>query len=129
MIVVTGDNLLDRDSVEKLHSLVTDVQLIEGARGVLSMFSARQSAPEGGPPEPVSTEPLPQGSDYHQLVERALNNDIIHGGLLSTDGRLALMVLSLEFSTIDGGGLEKIVNDVRQTIAEETCREPASRPN
>ena len=90
MIVVTGDNLLDRDSVEKLHSLVTDVQLIEGARGVLSMFSARQSAPEGGPPEPVSTEPLPQGSDYHQLVERALNNDIIHGRLLSTDGRLAL---------------------------------------
>ena len=117
MIVVTGDNLLDRDSVEKMHSVATDVQLIEGARGVLSMFSARQSSPEGGPPEPVSTEPLPQGSDYHQLVERALNNDIIHGGLLSTDGRLALMVLSLEFSTIDGGGLEKIVNDVRQTIA------------
>jgi hypothetical protein len=119
MMVVTGDNLLDRDSVEKLRSLVTDVQLIEGVGGVLSMFSARQPAPEGGLPEPVSTEPLPQGSDYHQLVERALNDDIIHGGLLSTDGRLALMVLSLEPSTIDGGGHEKIVNDVRQTITED----------
>ena len=99
MIVVTGDNLLDRDSVEKLRSLVTDVQLIEGTRGVLSMFFARHPVPEGG-------EPLLQESDYHQLVERALTNDIIHGGLLSTDGRLALMVLSLEPSAIDGGGLK-----------------------
>jgi hypothetical protein len=53
MIVVTGDNLLDRDSVEKLRSLVTDVQLIGGTRGVLSMFSARQPAPGGGLPEPI----------------------------------------------------------------------------
>jgi hypothetical protein len=55
-----------------------------------------------------------------------VTNDIIHGGLLSTDGRLALMVL--EPSAIDGGGLERIGNDVRQTIAG-TCREPASRLN
>jgi uncharacterized protein len=40
MIVVTGDTVLDRESVEKLRSLVTDVQLIDGTRGVLSMFSA-----------------------------------------------------------------------------------------
>ena len=70
MIVVTGDTLLDRESVEKLCSLVTDVQLIDGTRGVLSMFSARQPAPGGGLPEPIFSEPLPQGSDYHQLVER-----------------------------------------------------------
>jgi hypothetical protein len=54
------------------------------------VFSARQPAPEGGLPERVFSEPLPQGSDCHQLVERALNNDIIYGRLLSTDGRLAL---------------------------------------
>ena len=70
MIVVTGDNLLDRTPVEKLRSLVTDLQLIEGTRGVLSIFSARQPAPEGALPEPVFSEPLPQGSDDHQLVER-----------------------------------------------------------
>ena len=90
MIVVTGDNLLDRTPVEKLRSLVTDLQLIEGTRGVLSIFSARQPAPEGALPEPVFSEPLPEGSDDHQLVERALHKDIIHGRLLSTDGRLAL---------------------------------------
>ena len=119
MIVVTGETLLDRQSVEKLRSLVTDVQLIQGTRGVLSMFSAREPAPEGGLPQPVFPEPLPQGSDYHALVERALNNDIIHGRLLSADGRLALVVLSLEPSAVDGGGLERIVSDVRQTMAED----------
>jgi hypothetical protein len=96
MIVVTGEALLDRESVEKLRSLVTNVQLIDGTRGVLSMFSAREPAKGDGLPEPVFPEPLPQGSDYHKLVERALSNDIIHGRLLSGDGRLALVVLSLE---------------------------------
>ena len=108
---MTGDNLLDRDSVEKLRSLVTGNSSKERA-AFLSMFFARHPVPEGG-------EPLLQESDYHQLVERALTNDIIHGGLLSTDGRLALMVLSLEPSAIDGGGLEKIVSDLRQTITED----------
>lgn len=107
MIVVTGETLLDRESVEKLRSLVTDVQLIDGTRGVLSMFSAREPAPAGGLPEPVFSYPLPQGSEYHALVERALNNGIIHGRLLSTDGRLALIVLSLEPSAVDGGGTRK----------------------
>ena len=83
------------------------------------MFSARQPAPGGGLPEPVFCEPLPQGSAYHELVERALNNDIIHGRLLSADGRLALIVLSLEPSVVDGGPLETIVNDIRQTMAED----------
>jgi predicted RND superfamily exporter protein len=45
VIVLSGQTLLARDSVEKLQSLVTDVQLTDGTRGVLSMFSARESAP------------------------------------------------------------------------------------
>ena len=61
MIVLTGDLLLKRELVEKLRSLVTDVQLIEGTRGVLSMFSARQLAPGGGLPEPVFPEPCRAG--------------------------------------------------------------------
>ena len=61
MIVVTGDTLLDLESVEKLRSLVTDVQLIEGTRGVLSMFSAREPATRGGLPAPVFPEPCRRG--------------------------------------------------------------------
>ena len=123
MIVVTGNALLDRESVEKLRSLVTDVQLIEGTRGALSMFSARQPAPGDGLPEPVFPKPLPQGPAHHELVERALTNDIIHGRLLSADGRLALVVLSLEPATVDGGGPA----GVDLTGGSRTCRSCSSK--
>src|SRR6202023_2009873 len=46
LIVVEGKNLLERGSIEKLRDLVTDLQLIDGTRGIISMFSARQP-PQG----------------------------------------------------------------------------------
>ena len=47
LVVVEGKNLLARESIEKLRDLVTDLQLIDGMRGLISLFSARQP-PEGG---------------------------------------------------------------------------------
>ena len=45
LVVVTGKDLLARDSIEHLQNLATDLQLVEGTKGIISMFSARQ-APE-----------------------------------------------------------------------------------
>jgi len=39
--VIEGPTLLDRSSLEKLRELVTDLQLIDGTRGLISLFSAR----------------------------------------------------------------------------------------
>jgi len=119
LIVLSGQTLLARDSVEKLRSLVTDVQLIDGTRGVLSMFSAREPAPEGGLPSPLFPAPLPEGGAYHTLIDRAKGNEIIRGKLLSDDGRLAVAILSLEPSAISGGKLDTVVNDIRQTANED----------
>ena len=119
LIVLSGQTLLARDSVEKLRSLVTDVQLIDGTRGVLSMFSAREPAPEGGLPSPLFPAPLPKGGAYHTLIDRAKGNEIIRGKLLSDDGRLAVAILSLEPSAISGGKLDTVVNDIRQTANED----------
>jgi uncharacterized protein len=44
LIVVEGKSLLKRSSIEKLRNLVTDVQLIDGARGIISLFFARNPA-------------------------------------------------------------------------------------
>ena len=107
LIVLSGQTLLARDLVEKLRSLVTDVQLIDGTRGVLSMFSAREPAPEGGLPSPLFPDPLPEGGAYHALIDRAKSNEIIRGKLLSDDGRLAVAILSLESSAVNGGKLDK----------------------
>ncbi|MBV9287817.1 MAG: MMPL family transporter [Hyphomicrobiales bacterium] len=122
LIVASGQSLLARESVEKLRSLVADVQLIDGTRGVLSMFSMRQPAPEGGLPEPLFPDPLPEGSAYRSLLDLVKRNEIIHGKLLSDDGRLAVVILSLEPSAVDGGKLEAVMNDIRQTMTEDLQR-------
>ena len=46
-------------------------------------------------------------------------NDIIRGKLLSQDGRLAVVVLSLEPSVVNGGNLDAVMNDIRRTADED----------
>ncbi len=47
LVVVEGKTLLAPENLEKVRDLVTDMQLVEGVRGLVSLFSARQ-APEPG---------------------------------------------------------------------------------
>src|SRR5688572_30133084 len=47
LIVVTGDKLLQRDSIEALRTLITELQFVDGMTGLVSLFSARQ-APKPG---------------------------------------------------------------------------------
>jgi predicted RND superfamily exporter protein len=119
LIVVSGDSLLARESVDKLRDFVTDVQLIEGTRGALSMFSARLPAPQGGMPEPLFPDSLPQGAGYHELIDRVKANEIVRGKLLSDDGRLSVVILSLEPSVVNGGKLDAVMNDIRRTADED----------
>ena len=133
LVVVSGKELLERESVEKLRSLVTDLQLIDGARGAISMFSAREPSPNGRLPAPLFPDQLPQGANYRQLIERATDNELIRGKLLSDDGRLALIVLSLDPQVVDSDRLQAAVADIRKTMAEDlhganlTAGSPASR--
>src|ERR1700745_4258590 len=43
LVVIEGKTLLARDNREKMRDLVTDLQLVEGTRGLISLFSARQA--------------------------------------------------------------------------------------
>src|SRR5262249_15491641 len=102
----------------KVRDLVTELQLIEGTRGIISLFSARQP-PEGDHlPEPLFPEPLPEGKDYDALVQKVLTNEIIRGKLLSEDGQLALVVLALDPKAATGNGLSAVVSEVRKTVTE-----------
>ena len=96
LVVVEGKTLLARDNLEKLRDLVTDLQLVEGTRGLISLFSARQAPAPGKLPAALFPQDLPQGADYDKFIETVKTNEIIRGKLLSEDGTLALIVLSLE---------------------------------
>src|SRR4030081_3888087 len=75
LIVIEGKSLLDRTSIEKLRDLVTDLQLIEGSRGIISLFSARRQPERGELPTPLFPEQLPKGVEYDQLIKSVMNNE------------------------------------------------------
>jgi uncharacterized protein len=119
LVVVEGKQLLARDSLEKLRDLVTDLQLIDGTRGIISLFSARQPPVGGEIPPPLFPPDLPEGKEYDQLVQRILSNEIIRGKLLSEDGELALVVLALDPAAVEGKSLSTIVGEIRKTMSED----------
>ena len=119
LVVVEGKDLLARNSLEKLRDLVTDLQLVDGTRGIISLFSARQPPDPGKLPAPLFPEELPTGADYDNLIQKVTTNDIIRGKLLSDDGQLALVVLSLEPDSVSNNKLAPVVADIRKVMAED----------
>ena len=118
LVVVTGDDLLARDPLDHLRGLVTDLQLVDGTTGIISLFSARQ-APEPGHtvPPALFPDPLPEGQAYDQLIDRVRGNDIIKGKLLSEDGHLALVVLSLDPK--NAGHYGPAIAEIRRTVHDD----------
>jgi predicted RND superfamily exporter protein len=119
LVVVEGKNLLHRDELAKLRDVVTDLQLIDGTQGLVSLFSARQP-PEGGHlPEALFPEPLPTGAAYDELIKKVMSNEIIRGKLISTDGELALIVLALDPAVAQSNRLSGVVGEIRKTVNED----------
>ena len=119
LVVIEGDALLQRASIEALSNLATDLQLIDGARGIVSIFSAREPPQNGHLPSPLFPDNLPQGPAYQQLIQRVKSNEIIHGKLLSNDGKLTLMVLALEPSVVESIQLAHVVADIQKTAHDD----------
>ena len=119
LVVVEGKNLLARDNLEKLRDFVTDLQLVDGTRGLVSLFSARQSPAPGKLPAALFPAELPEGADYAKFIETVKANEIIRGKLLSEDGTLALIVLSLEPDVVASSKLGNTIGDIRKLAKDD----------
>jgi predicted RND superfamily exporter protein len=117
LVVVEGATLLERPALQKLRDLVIDLQLVDGTRGVISLFSARQPPENGQIPGPLFPNPLPTGAEYQDLIKWVTSNEIIRGKLLSPDGKLALIVLALDPAAARDK-LSSVIGEVRQTLNE-----------
>ncbi len=82
LVVVEGKSLMARESIEKVRDLVTDLQLVEGVRGLISLFSARQPPENGGVPAPYFP-PTCRRRRLRRAGAEVLTNEIIRGKLLS----------------------------------------------
>ncbi len=119
LVVVEGKTLLERSSLEKLRDLVTDLQLVDGTRGIISLFSARQPPENGKLPAALFPETLPEGKDYDAFIQKVKSNEVIRGKLLSEDGTLALIVLALDPQIVGNKGLNTTIGEVRKAMAED----------
>jgi uncharacterized protein len=119
LVVVEGRTLLNRDNLEKLRDFVTDLQLVEGTRGLVSLFSARQAPAPGKLPAALFPSDLPEGAEYDKFIETVKSNEIIRGKLLSEDGTLALIVLSLDPDVVASSKLGKVVGDIRALMKQD----------
>jgi predicted RND superfamily exporter protein len=127
LVVVEGKTLLERANLEKLRDMVTDLQLVEGTRGLISLFSARQAPAPGKLPAALFPSELPKGADYDKFIETVKTNEIIRGKLLSEDGTLALVVLSLEPSIVANSGLNKTIGEIRKIMNDDLADTGLSR--
>ncbi|UZE47717.1 MMPL family transporter [Rhodopseudomonas sp. P2A-2r] len=119
LVVVEGKTLLERQNLEKVRDLVTDLQLVDGVRGLISLFSARQAPAPGKLPAALFPSELPEGAAYDKFIETVKNNEIIRGKLLSDDGTLALVVLSLDPAVVSNNKLSKAVGEIRKIMNDD----------
>ncbi|WP_071000390.1 MMPL family transporter [Methylobacterium sp. C1] len=115
LAVVTGP-VLERTSLEALRNLATDLQLVDGARGLVSIFSARTAPTSGRLPAPLFPEPLPEGEAYQRLLDSVRSNEILKDKLLASNGALTLMVLALAPEAVESAHLAAAVHDIQSTI-------------
>ena len=121
LVVVEGKTLLARDNLEKLRDLVTDLQLVDGMRGLISLFSARQPPEPGKLPAPLFPDRTAGRRRLRQVRSRRVKtNEIIRGKLLSEDGTLALIVLALDPRVVaEQRAAATTVGEIRKTMADD----------
>ncbi|MDB5616845.1 MMPL family transporter [Tardiphaga sp.] len=119
LVVVEGKTLLARDNLEKIRDLVTDLQLVDGTRGLISLFSARQTPTPGKLPAALFPAELPEGAAYDKFIETVKTNELIRGKLLSEDGTLALVVLSLDPAVVSNNKLTTVIGEIRKIMNDD----------
>ncbi len=119
LIVVSGNGLLQRPSIQALRNLIIELQFVEGMAGEVSLFSAREAPEPGKVPGPVFPAELPKGEAYKDFIDKVRRNEIIAGKLLSDDGTLTLVLLALDRQVVASQGLNSVVQQIHDTAARE----------
>ncbi len=117
LAVVEGDNLLTRQGLTAFKNAVIELQLGDGLGGLVSMLSARGEPDATGYAPPVMPDRFPEGAAFQAAVEKIRSNRIVEGKFLSKDGRLALIVMSLDRRFVRAHGTDTVIAEIEDTLA------------
>ena len=120
LVVVEGKDLLQRKGLEAFANLTTELQLVDGVSGLVSMLSARGKPDPTGYAAPLVPDELPaDGPAFDAMIDALKTNDIVKGKFLSDDGQLAMIIIALDREIVKEktarvviGEINKSVNDV-----------------
>jgi len=120
LAVIEGASLLAKPQLEAFRNMVIDLQLEDGVAGLVSMLSARGKPDASGYPPPLLPDDLPDDPQaYAQIIDNIRNNDIVKGKFLSDDGRLAMVVVSLDRKVVRDKTAKVVIGDIQRTIDED----------
>jgi predicted RND superfamily exporter protein len=118
LVVIEGPNLLKRETLASVNSMMVDLQLAEGVNGLVSMLSARGKPDATGYAPPVVPDELPEGPAYDEMIKTLRSNEIVAGKFLSDDGTLALAVISLDRAVVDKLGAAAVIGGIQKTAEQ-----------
>ena len=119
LVVVEGPGLLQRKGLEAFANLTTELQLIDGVSGLVSMLSARGKPDAGGYAAPLVPDELPaDGPAYDAMLATLKSNDIVKGKFLSDDGELAMIIIALDREIVREKTARVVIGEINATVDE-----------
>lgn len=119
LVVVEGRDLLKRPQIEAFQKTTTELQLLDGVDGLVSMLSARGRPDAKGYAPPIVPDDVPaQGPEFDRTIEALRKNEIVAGKFLSDDGTLALIVISLDRKAVEEQSARVIIGGIRDGQAK-----------
>ncbi len=123
LAVVEGKDLLKKSQLQAFSDAVVELQLTDGAGGVVSMLSARDKPDASGFAPALIPDEIPDaGPDYDAIIEKLRTNDIVKGKFLSDDGTLAMVVIALDREVVAAKTAKTVIADI-QTVLDEKLKD------
>jgi uncharacterized protein len=120
LVVVEGPDLLKRKQLEAFAGLTTELQLIDGVSGLVSMLSARTKPDASGYAAPLVPDELPEdGPAYDAMIATLKANDIVKGKFLSDDGELAMIIIALDRKVVEEKTARVVIGDINAVVDEQ----------
>jgi hypothetical protein len=120
LVVVEGHDLLKRKELEAFAGLTTELQLVDGVSGLVSMLSARSTPDATGYAAPLVPDELPEdGAKYDAMIQALKSNDIVKGKFLSDDGELAMIIIALDRKIVQEQTSKVVIGNINAVIEEQ----------
>jgi uncharacterized protein len=117
LVVVEGKDLLQRKGLEAFANLTTELQLVDGVSGLVSMLSARGKPDPTGYAAPLVPDELPaDGPAFDAMIDALKTNDIVKGKFLSDDGQLAMIIIALDRESVKEKTARVVIGEINKSV-------------